>query len=298
MNEYFLLDVTHNKRQDRRLKICAAFSHLALFHNHTTCSERLLSQYWTYSESLPSQHWRSLRINTSNLKWYINNFVKIEDPVWNADFLRGITQYGLVQEHRCSFSTFFWNYNPSIEELFETCPFYGVKNINFQKRDIKHYYGWQSSAALSLPYSKNSISFMAGVLATGQIVDNYVRYNFRITPWLKQWQIPIDRIDGRGRAYISPFWPALLTPWMPPVGDKWLNIKKAHKAEEYALIMWKIFTDKDIKTKGLPYLISRRSYYYRYGSIKKLARQWVEEKMVGMDLRFKDIVQFWEKKTV
>ena len=301
MRDFFLIDNSHNKAALRRFKICSTIAHLALFHPFSRPSDRLVAQYWSYPESVPSIYWRAVNLSIANLKWYINKFIKVEDQVWNADFLRGITQYGRVLTFRCSFPTFFWKFNPAIEELFESCPFYFRRNDNFVTRDARHYYGVNSMAALCLSYSEKSISFMAGVLATGQSVtiDDkvYARYNVKASAWIKKWQIPIEQEDYKGRVFVSPLWPALFTPWMPKSFERWTNMDKASNAEKYALIMWKIFTGKDIRTKGIPYLISRRSYYYRYGSIKNLAKKWVEQNMTGMDLRFKEAVQYWEQKT-
>ena len=85
---------------------------------------------------------------------------------------------------------------------------------------------------------------------------------------------------------------------MPKTLERWTNLKKAAKVEEYSLILWKVFVDKDIRAQGIPYLISRRSYYYRYGTIKDLSKKWVEQGLTGVDMRVREAVQYWEKKTL
>jgi len=220
---------------------------------------------------------------------------------------KGLTQYGELKNGKEGFPSFYWFDNKAIEEILEVAPFFGKKSGAWKNHKLgtQGRYMWRKAPALILKHSEKSISFMAGVLATGKFEqakrkkkdvdeDVFVKYNLKIEPFLKQWNIPIEKRDQYS-VCISPFWVALLTPWMPSYCQKWLNVKKAYKAKEYALIMWKIFTGKDIKTKGIPYLISRRAYYERYGSIKGLEKKWVEEKLVEIDSRIKDAVLYWDR---
>ena len=108
-------------------------------------------------------------------------------------------------------------------------------------------------------------------------------------------KIPIEKESSPryGTVYISPLWISLLTPWMPESRKKWLNIKKAYKAEEYAFILWRVFTGRDIQAGAMPFLISRRMFYYRYHTIHDLEKKWVDYKLVELDPRFKEVIQKW-----
>ena len=308
-----MIRLLENKRVKERLnykmKVCAMASEIALIHGIHNCTEQLIRQSWNHVEYEPSLIiWQYITIK--NIRWYIKNFVEIQDQVWNADFIMGLTQYGKLKNGKSGFYTFYWFNNESIEEILDNAPFFGKKSYAWKRKAnrLTGHYMWRTVPALSLKYSDKSLSFMAGVLATGRISqkakrrkhdkdnDIFVRYNLKIEPLLKQWHIPIEKRDVQG-VYISPFWVALLTPWMPPCCQKWAKFRTAiaYKAKDYALIMWKIYTNKDIRRKGIPYLISRRSYYENYGSIKGLERRWVEEKLVEVDSRIKDAVIYWGK---
>jgi hypothetical protein len=316
---YFLVDLNRNKDTIYKMKVCAAMSEIALTHGYIygrKFSEELISQYWNHPEPPPSPRMVEKIINTKNIKWYINKHIEVQNKVWNADFLNGLTKSGKVIQNSRSFPSFLFCYNESIEEIINECPFYGMKNNNWNHATEKRY-KWQRCPALVLKHSDSSISYLAGVLATGtikylkfdekiqnpkgrmvktgrKITRGYARYFNRLIPLFEKWNIPIEKRDSTC-VYISPFWVALLTPWMPQCCQKWMNVKKPYKAKEYSLIMWKIFTGKDIETDGIPYLISRRAYYYQYGSIKNLERKWVEEKLVEIDSRFKEAVKKWDE---
>jgi hypothetical protein len=121
-----------------------------------------------------------------------------------------------------------------------------------------------------------------------------MRYGNNVLPWLQKWNIPIEKKDNKF-IYISPFWAALFIPWMPDYYKEWAKIKRACSAEEYALIMWRIFVDVDPRVDAIPYLICRRTYYYRYHSIKGLEKKWVENHLTQIDDRIKQAVHFWAK---
>lgn len=293
-----------------KMKVCAMAAEIALVHGIRNCTEQHIRQCWNHVECGPPPTYLNYLITIKNIRWYIKNFVEIDDQVWNADFIMGLTQYGKLKNGKDGFSTFYWFNNEEIENILEGAPFFGKKSYAWKRKyhRYKGHYMWRMVPALSLKYSEKSISFMAGVLATGKMSqkeklrkhdpdeDIFVRYNLKVEPFLKQWHIPIEKRDAIS-VYISPFWVGLLTPWMPPCCQKWAKLRTsiAYKAKDYALIMWKIYTNKDIQRKSIPYLISRRSYYENYGSIKGLERRWVEEKLVEIDSRIKDAVLYWDR---
>jgi hypothetical protein len=302
-----LLDNKEREKIEYKMKVCAMLSEIAIVHGAFNCNDEIVYRYWHYPEYVPPVSRLRKIVSLKNIKWYIRNFIEVQDTIWNADFLRGLTRYGKIKNGKIGFPTFYWFNNEEIEEILEFAPFFGKKSYAWERKDhrFKGHYMWRTVPALMLKYSDKSISFMAGVLATGKVEQKakrrkkdkdeivYARYNLKIEPLLKQWNIPIEKKSQFG-VYISPFWVALFTPWMPSCCQKWNNFKTAYKAKDYALIMWKVFTNKDIRTKGIPYLISRRAYYKNYGSIKGLERRWVDEKLVEIDSRVKDAVRYWD----
>lgn len=301
MKSYFLLDTVHSKPQKRMLRMCSTASQIYLFYGYRGLTEENVAKFWTYDNNPPSHLTINANISVRNVKWYLSNFLEIEDKVWNPDFINGLTRYGFVRKSRVFFPTFVWFNNSMIEKILSNSPFHCERLIAKSEIDISERCKWSSVPALCLNYSDKSISFMAGVLATGRlkVFDgmSYAKYNHRIGSILKSWNIPIEKED-RFFVYISPFWVLLFTPWMPECCKFWVEVKKPYRAKEYSLIMWRIFSGKDIKTDGLPYLVSRRTYYYKYGSIKNLEKKWVENKLVEMDLRVKEVVKLWIRKLV
>jgi hypothetical protein len=80
---------------------------------------------------------------------------------------------------------------------------------------------------------------------------------------------------------------------MPESRKKWLNVIKPCMAEEYAFVLWRVYTGKDIEAGKIPFLLSRRTFYYRYHSIDNLEKKWVDFKLVELDSRFKEVIQKW-----
>jgi len=83
---------------------------------------------------------------------------------------------------------------------------------------------------------------------------------------------------------------------MPSILEfQWRHIEKAYKADEYAMILWKIYTGKDSKVGGIPYLSSRRTMFYKFGSVKNIDKLWLDNGLVELDPRFKEVVKEWNK---
>ena len=129
VRNYYLIDVTHNKRNNRAMRALAAISNIAIFHGF--CKdfdhiEKWIRNYWNDEWGSPSEFFSS-RFRTKNIKWYIHNFVKIEDQVWNSDFIHGLASGGTIHTSRVRWSTLIWHNNKSIEEILSETPFYGTR---------------------------------------------------------------------------------------------------------------------------------------------------------------------------
>lgn len=256
-------------------------------------SEQNVAKFWNYPSYPPSYANIYANITNKNVRWYIHEKINSNDPIWNGDFFAGLTLYGKVGVGMKRMPFFDWAYNDGIVEMVKECPYYGRMEEN---RKAKNYHRWKNVAALCLKANKNSISYIAGVLSAGKecVIDNntYARYSSKIKNALKEFNIPIEKEYGYS-VCISPFWIALLTPWMPESRKKWLNVKNPYKAEEYAFILWRVFTGRDIESDGIPFLPSRRTFYYRYHTIDNLEKKWVDNKLVELDSRFKEVIQKW-----
>lgn len=255
-------------------------------------SEQNIARFWSYPSYPPAYASICNYITNKNVRWYIYEKMNISDPIWNGDFFAGMVLYGKIGLGIKRMPFFSWAYNDEIATMAKECPYYGRLGTNSNK----NYYRWINVAALCLKPNKNSISYLAGVLSTGRecVIDNqtYARYSKKIKGALKEFNIPIEKEYGYS-VCISPFWIALLTPWMPESRKKWLDVKKPYKAEEYAFILWRVFTGKDIECNRIPFLPSRRTFYYRYHTIDNLERKWVENRLVSLDPRFKEVIQKW-----
>lgn len=303
MRDRPLLDNERNRFNEFRMRLCATAAQVSLFYGPNNYKDRYVSQFWHYDDYYPSSTTIKRLVKTENVKWYIYNFMVAEDEVWNADFVYGLSKWGHIKIKKMGFNTFIWGNNDNIQVILDKSPFFGYKSKNWNEKNKDIVYSWIDAPILSAKHSEDSISFMAGVLATGKLyVDRktkttYVKYNSLIEPYLKKWGIPIEKRYAK-YILISPFWTALLTPWMPEICKKWLLVKKPYCAEKYSLIMWRIFSNKQIKTDAIPFLMSRRNFFYKYGTVKNLEREWVQYKLVEADLRFKKVIKYWANEIV
>jgi hypothetical protein len=240
-------------------------------------------------------------INVKNVRWHLHNKVEIDDPIWNADFISGITQSGKILWGKVGFATFTWYGIPILVDIFEDSPFYGVVQKNPSSLSGKHPYSWRGSPALYLKPSKKTVSYVAGVLSAGKVSEHkgkkYIAYKPSCKACLEDFGIPIER-ETCSSLFISPFWPALLTIHMPECcRDYFLKIKKAYRGEEYAAIMWATHASHYIIKGGLPFLPSRRTVFYRYksaeGTLKTLQRKRIEYDLLGLDKRIKGCIASW-----
>lgn len=297
MKKPFLIDLDHGKKTIQKMGACSVASHIAIFDGRNGIDEQKINENWTLEGQPISKWYIEKHISVKNIKWYIRNYINIEDRIWNASFIIGLSRNGRIYWHRKCFPTFVWHGNEMIGNILKDSPFFGKITIKGNKCRSK----WSKVPALCLNPSENSISFMAGVLSAARLsVKNnisYAMFSKKVSVLFEKWRIPIEKKDNN-HIYISPFWVALLVPWMPSCCDIWKDIKSPCMAEEYAFIAWRIYTGAEIKTGAIPFLVSRRTFFYRYESVRDLEKDWIKYKLVELDERFKKVVQKWRDESV
>ena len=297
--EYFLIDLTRNKNQEQRMRMCEVASFVCLYHNHTGnitdhiyLYEKEIAKYWKWDKYPPSVWTFQENISLSNIKWYIREHLKIErDHIWNSDFLIGLSKYGKLTKKKEGLPTLRWKCSFDISNILKECPFSGVfsDNIDYPyKRNT--FKSWKQVTAFLLPRDKSSGSFLAGILAGGRVLcgekdsegiyrnakdynegkskslDTFVVYPSRFSHVFKFFGIPIEGTDSYGRIILSPVWGALFTIYMPEsCKSKFLNLYNPVNADVYCPILWRAYVDKsDYIVNGIPYLKCRRAIYYKY----------------------------------
>jgi len=290
---YIPLIKKENKVEARRMAMCETASKICLYYGKPYTEEHI-AKFWNHNSYSPSPEYLDNKILNKNMKWFLHEKINISEKVWNGSFLHGITISGKIETSVVNFPLFYWYGNKEIEEMLKECPYYAKSRSHTSKKYHNVRYWWLS-ASLCLKYDKRSISYLAGVLSTGRKYEEngeiYAVYNKNLESLFNSWKIPIEK-KNYYFIFISPIWIALLTPWMPESRKKWLNVK-SYKSEEYAFILWRVFIGKTIVTKGLPFLPSLRTFYYRYHTMDNLEKKWVDYKLVELDPRFKEAVQKW-----
>lgn len=275
---------------------CAVASEIALFKGFRDIDQDDIDMRWHHAGISPSPKSIYKMVTVANVKWYVRNFVTIDDPIWNGDFMAGFTKGGNVRWCKHRFPTLYWEGNAGMANIVKSCPFYGRMNQSIINR-----YNWFEVPALYLQNNEDSISFMAGVLATGQIVERksgiYAMYTKNALPYLERWGIPIEYSSPNKRCnLIAPIWPALFIYNMPLECYKWLNIKHGGaKSETYASILWRMYVSNYVKRGGIPFLNSRRWIYYNLGSVEKTETMWLEMGLSQLDSRIRTVVSSWVK---
>lgn len=295
---FYIFDSTHNRKAIDKIKTCEVAAKLRLYVG-SKYTEEDTRKYWTQKYNYPSAKKIGKLIRVKNLKWYINTYSKelIEGSGWHPDFLMGMLTWGKILFYAKKFPSFIWFGNYELLLTIHSLPFVGTLNVKEEQTDNR--YIWSCVPALCFNYSIESVEYLAGVLSTGQIVkqDKIVlaRYNRKVGRILKSYNIPIVKQDFKS-VYISPFWGVIMQKHMPKsLQDKWRMIPHAYRAKEYSAILWKVYTGEDPFVNGMPYLMSRRSIFYKYGSIKTLREMWIKNQLVELDSRFKIVVQEWQK---
>ena len=297
----YLIDQSHNRANLKKMAIYDTAAKICLYYGRKF-TDRTIDEFWTFPAIPLNTQTFEHHVKLPSIKWYIREKMDIAHGIWNGSFLAGMTAMGKLLLARNFFTSFFWYRNDEVSEMIKECPFHGKLLTKYSESKGEN--RWSYVAALSLKSDNASISYLAGVLSTGRRyeIDGevYAGYTSNLKALLMSYHIPIERECGRNKKImlISPIWIALLMPWMPKSRMKWLGIKKAFKAEEYAFILWRVFTGRDIKAGGIPYLISRRTFYYRYHTLDNLEKKWVDYKLVELDSRFKEVVQKWSENDI
>lgn len=206
-------------------------------------------------------------ITVGNVKWYLKEKLEWEHDIWNGDFLKGLTKVGHVQYCPMSFPRFHWSACPHIWDMIDNSPFGGKKYKPKNKMSPSY---WNSVPALYLPGTKNSIHYVAGLMAGLEKIQNskgitYARISAPLLPYIKELGIPIDYKTKHGiEKGISPIWPMLFKKYMPIENTQWEDVKNPLMGEEYAMILWKTYVSNKFISEGIPFLPSRRTVFYRH----------------------------------
>jgi len=297
MTKYPLIDVEHGVPERRLDKMYLTTAKIAVKYGkrpHTKPYSRdKIIEFWEEDPDIPrptrSAFQNNMRVPT--IKWFIHNRLTIDDDIWNADFLHGMARNGKISWNKISYPTLYLYNNDSLRELIELSPFGGKIRANIK---------WNFVPALYLKYSEKTVSFLAGVLAGGKIVKKngcqFVSYTYRLHRLLIEWGIPIEHVRHK-QILVSPIWVALMTLWMPEqVREKWTTLSKPFGVVEYCPILWKTYVNSEFPTGGIPYLMSRRSIYYRYHSVDIIKRMRVSKGMTMLDNRFREAIHRWSEK--
>ena len=274
---------------------CSVLSEIVLFHGKEGVTQERFDQLWKYDPYPPSVETLMQRIKVKNIKWYIHNFMEVHDPVWNASFIHGLATHGKIVWNGRSFPTFQWTCNTNIFEILRDSPFYGKTN-----EGEDHFMKWYRVPAFYLQPDPESISFMAGVLATGRMTERngeiYADYNQSTLPYLRSFGIPIEyESEGNYHNLISPFWVAIFSLYMPECQQKWRSIKNAYRASLYAAILSRIYVSNKVDKNAFPYLKSRRWIYDHHGSMEQTEQLWLEMGLSQLDKRVRRTIESWLK---
>lgn len=274
---------------------CSVISEIVIFHGKNGITQDRFDELWICDDYPPSIYTAMKLLNRKKIKWYIHNFMSVDDGIWNASFLRGLTSNGNIKWNANWFPSFHWTSNPDIEKMLNGSPFYGIL-----KSHGKHYQ-WNQAPALYLKPDYKSIPFMAGVLATGQIVcENnqvYANYGKKSIEKIISFGIPIEKSTLKGKQnLISPFWPALFSKYMPNEGDKWMNIHHGGcNSYLYSSILSRMYVSNQLEKGAIPYLRSRRWTYDHFGKIENTESMWLKLGLSQIDDRVRKVIEAWTK---
>jgi hypothetical protein len=306
MKKFYLIDYDHNKAAKKQDKLYMMAAKIALkygrFGNRfCNVDDVLMEEFWE-GDDCPSFSYFLAHVKVSVVKWYIHNRITLPEGVWNADFLHGMVTAGDINWCKYCFPTLTWRQNKTIYDLLKTCGFGGrLRQYNYYHN--RNNYRWMGAPALYLKYSKNSISFMAGLLASAVICEEdgviYARYNKGCKEYFKRWSIPIEKEDKRGFLWVSPIWGALFAPRMPEQCWKiWYDLKNPYGMDIYPPILWKTYVNNQFPTRGIPYLKSRRWIFNHYkteqGAMKTLEKERVNRNLTQVDKRIREMVHEWD----
>jgi len=284
------------KQYEQKLEYCRIASQIYLKYGPKKFwKEEYISEFWDYKKNLSSPSIEPLKhsISIANIRWFIYNYVEFKDNIWNSDFIRGVATGGTLVE-RQDFPCIKWYDNNSIIKLLKLAPFY----VGLYK--IKRAHFWSNIVAFCSKYSEDTLSFMAGVLATGnKITINkkvYIFYSHSAVDYIRKWCIPEETCDIKAikiarrclklpdkYCLISPFWTALLSFKMPEMFKKRWIVYNAINAKIYALLMYKLYVNRSIKSRLLPYLIGRTTLFKNRKKLEDIPGLCIKYKIVSVD---------------
>src|ERR1035437_7518437 len=93
--KYYLTEIDPNKNNLLKFRACATAAQVYLFHGGNF-TERLIFENWNYDDDPPPISFFKQKISIKNVKWYLYNFVDIQEKIWNADFIRGVSKWGKI----------------------------------------------------------------------------------------------------------------------------------------------------------------------------------------------------------
>lgn len=293
--EYYLVDFDRGRTQEKLLRRCEVAARIAIKYGPNMFTDERIAEFWNGKGFAPSPRTLWKAIKNPNVKWYIHNFLH-GDGIWNGDFIGGITEFGRMTWCRFTFPTFRWVGNRDVYDLLKLNPYHG--DIVWDKP--RYFNRWNQAPALYFPCDKSTISYVAGVLATGEKCGNIAKYNRKSSDIIKTFGIPFEyRSKNCKASHLSPIWPALFSKYMPEgYRERWLNVPKAANAEIYAAILWRIYSKKRAFADAMPYLPSNRTIYNKFGNVKFLERERVRLNMVELDHRVLSVVREWDANAI
>lgn len=274
---------------------CSVLAEIVVFYGNKGLTQDRFDELWSCDEYPPSIYTAMQIVNSKQIKWYIHNFMSVDDGIWNASFLSGLTSNGNIRWNINWFPSLNWTSNPDIAEMLNGSPFYGVVN------SYGKHYKWHQAPALYLKPDYKSISFMAGVLATGQIVnennETYADYGKKAIEKIRSFGIPIEKTTLKYKHnFISPFWPALFSKYMPKEGLKWMQIHNGgYNSSLYASVLSRMYVSNQLEKGSIPYLRSRRWTYDHFGKIEDTEDMWLKLGLSQLDNRVRKAIEAWTK---
>ena len=310
--EFYVNDFFIKKKLQRKKNILDSFARLVCAKGSPWCAfqnidENDLDEFWNLDEKYLTLGTLKVTYDAKAVKNYIRKYISYNDEIWNSDFIHGMALGGHYMESNKCFPSLYWRNNPVIGEMIKNTPFGGkARGHGFSKIYRYNQKCFWTTPAFSMNHSQDSLSYLAGFFATGQIRvsggKTYVMYHCQNKDFLKSLGVPIEKYVYQWKSpLISPVWPALFSLKMPScVQNSCLKQKKAYNAHEYAAILWRSYAKSDFRRNGIPYLQGRRKIYYSFkceeGAIERIEKLRVELGLVNLDKRFREMVQIWESR--
>jgi len=302
-------DAKSKEQRKKEIELCAK---LALkFGKHTKRTQDDVRSMWEGdSISCPSALTLGGRYQNKDIIGILQNDIVLSHDIWNADFMQGVCRNGKIfNPPYPRYKSFIWFSNLNISELISICPFGGKIGGYLHSKRADNHKRWSSAPVLNLKYNANTLSFIAGVLCVGQIVERngkvLVSYRRGSIDVIKDLNIPIEaeeqvRNIGYPSVLISPFWPALFSLKMPlQFRSRWFNLENTVNSTLYAAILWRTYIDSYFPTNALPYLKCKKQIYNIFrceeGAITYLERMAKEKGLIYIDLKMRDMVNMWSK---